>query len=140
MELAHELLDLADLAFGHAVWKLSRHAGASKVTGAERVATGGICHLYCAAVAKSRKRSSAPKVETEPDEASVDAVLGELEEVVADLERGDLPLEESLARFERGVALSRRGEQLLSSVERRVEMLMAERDETVPFESGDTDE
>jgi exodeoxyribonuclease VII small subunit len=67
----------------------------------------------------------------------IDAVLVGLEGVVAQLERGDLPLEQALERFEQGVALARRGGRLLDAVEERVERLLADRDETVPFETED---
>ncbi|MDA8066976.1 MAG: exodeoxyribonuclease VII small subunit [Thermaerobacter sp.] len=57
-----------------------------------------------------------------------------LEQVVAALERGDLPLEESLRLFEEGVALSRRCHELLRSAEGKVEVLLAEG--TQPLETG----
>lgn len=64
--------------------------------------------------------------------ASAEALLGRLDEVVRELEGGDLPLEEALARFEEGIKLVRSGEELLSSVEQRIEMLLAD-DRVVPF-------
>ncbi len=41
--------------------------------------------------------------------ASFETALGELEQIVNRLESGDLPLEEALSEFERGVQLARRG-------------------------------
>ncbi|MDT4895465.1 MAG: exodeoxyribonuclease small subunit [Acidobacteriota bacterium] len=50
--------------------------------------------------------------------------LGALEKVVRDLERGDLPLEESLKLFEEGVRLSRECQERLNQAERRIEVLL----------------
>ena len=50
--------------------------------------------------------------------------LSELEEIVAKLEAGDLPLEESLALFEEGIRLSRTCRERITSAERRIEVLM----------------
>ena len=50
--------------------------------------------------------------------------LDELEQIVATLEEGDMPLEESLAMFERGVNLSRECRDRLTKAERRIEVLM----------------
>lgn len=46
-----------------------------------------------------------------------------LENVVRQLEEGSLGLDESLARFEEGIALLRRCHELLQRAERRIEML-----------------
>ncbi len=89
-------------------------------------------------MAKSAKSDKAPrkrgrKREAENDTgASAEALLGRLDVVVRELEGGDLPLEEALARFEEGIKLVRSGEELLSSVEQRIEMLLAD-NRTVPF-------
>src|SRR5437667_74593 len=50
--------------------------------------------------------------------------LAELEGLVQRLEKGELPLEESLAAFERGIALVRSLGQRLAEVEQRVEVLL----------------
>lgn len=50
--------------------------------------------------------------------------LAELEGIVQRLEKGELPLEESLAAFERGMALVRQLGDRLSQVEERVEVLL----------------
>jgi exodeoxyribonuclease VII small subunit len=50
--------------------------------------------------------------------------LAELEGIVQRLEKGELPLEDSLAAFERGIALVRSLSQRLSEVEQRVEILL----------------
>ena len=53
-----------------------------------------------------------------------DAALAELQSVVARLEQGGLPLEESIALYERGVALHDRCARLLSDAELRVQRLV----------------
>lgn len=57
-------------------------------------------------------------------EKTFEASLAELEKIVAQLEGGDLPLEESLKLFETGVKLSRVCRERLSEAERRIEVLM----------------
>jgi exodeoxyribonuclease VII small subunit len=58
-----------------------------------------------------------PKVDLEK-------ALAELEEIVAQLESGELTLEKSLKQFERGVKLSRECQAALKDAEQRVQMLM----------------
>ena len=57
-------------------------------------------------------------------EKTFEASLAELETIVEQLENGDLPLEESLQLFEKGVKLSRECRERLSQAERRIEVLM----------------
>ncbi len=52
-----------------------------------------------------------------------DAALGELQAVVGRLEGGDLPLEESIELYARGVALHARCAELLDAAELRVARL-----------------
>lgn len=58
--------------------------------------------------------------------ARFEEALRELEELVEALEQGDLTLEESLARFERGVALARECRDSLAAAEQRVQVLLAD--------------
>jgi exodeoxyribonuclease VII small subunit len=60
-----------------------------------------------------------------------ESAIGELETIVKTLEEGDLPLEKSLALFERGVQLSRFCHAKLEDAERRIEIL-TERGEVRP--------
>ena len=53
-----------------------------------------------------------------------DAALAELQSVVARLEGGGLPLEESIALYERGVALHEHCARLLGDAELRVQRLV----------------
>jgi exodeoxyribonuclease VII small subunit len=52
-----------------------------------------------------------------------ESAIGELEAIVKQLEQGDLPLDTSLALFERGVALSRYCHETLGAAQRRIELL-----------------
>jgi exodeoxyribonuclease VII small subunit len=60
-----------------------------------------------------------------PEEPSFETALARLAEIVEALEKGDLPLERSLALFEEGVRLSRLGAERLENAELRVEQLLA---------------
>jgi exodeoxyribonuclease VII small subunit len=61
-----------------------------------------------------------------PDEKppSFEVGLTELETVVKELENGELPLEQAIALFEKGVGLSDRCRQQLEEAETRVEILL----------------
>ena len=62
--------------------------------------------------------------------------LAELEGLVERLERGDLPLDEALKVFERGVALTRHCQSSLQAAQQKVEILLRKGGEAqaVPFE------
>jgi exodeoxyribonuclease VII small subunit len=66
-----------------------------------------------------------------------EAAIKRLTEIVQALERGDLPLEESLRLFEEGVKLSRLSQARLDAAEKRVEQLLSVDDKgratTTPF-------
>ena len=53
-----------------------------------------------------------------------EASLEALEQIVRQLESGDLPLEKSLELFEQGIRLSRDCQERLSQAERRIEILL----------------
>jgi exodeoxyribonuclease VII small subunit len=55
---------------------------------------------------------------------SFEASLEALEQIVHELERGDLPLEKSLELFEDGIRLSRQCQERLNQAERRIEVLL----------------
>lgn len=60
------------------------------------------------------------------EELAFGDALAELETIVAALESGTLDLEDSLARYERGVALLRQLQAKLSDAQQRVTMLIGE--------------
>ena len=73
------------------------------------------------------KTATSKTTETKPFEAA----MGELEAIVAQLEGGDLPLEQALAAFEQGVGLVRQLTQRLTEAEARVEQLTRGADGTL---------
>jgi exodeoxyribonuclease VII small subunit len=64
-----------------------------------------------------RTPKEAPKLDFE-------TAMRELEALVERLEKGDLPLEESLAAFEQGVMLTRSCQTALKEAEQKVEILL----------------
>ena len=60
---------------------------------------------------------------TDPTIKDFEAALTELDSIVKKLEDGDIPLEQSLLLFERGVQLSRFCHARLEEAERRIEIL-----------------
>ena len=67
--------------------------------------------------------------------------LTELEALVAKLEQGDVPLEEALKTFERGVALTRQCQAALRTAQQKVEVLLARNgEETIEALSDDEDD
>ena len=73
---------------------------------------------------------------------SFEEAMKRLNEIVDQLESGELPLDESLRLFEEGVALSRRAGNLLGQAERKVEILTktaSGESEPVPFEDDNDD-
>jgi exodeoxyribonuclease VII small subunit len=67
-----------------------------------------------------------------PSSPTFEAGLEELERIVKELEKGDLPLEQSLALFETGMRLSADCKRQLEEAESRVEILMKRGAEVVP--------
>ena len=58
--------------------------------------------------------------DTKVSEMSFEQAMAELETVVGQLERGDVPLEESITLYERGAALKKRCEDKLKEAEEKV--------------------
>jgi exodeoxyribonuclease VII small subunit len=63
-------------------------------------------------------------MKTEEQPKTFEASLEALEEIVHQLEDGDLPLEKSLELFEEGIRLSRQCQDRLNQAERRIEVLL----------------
>lgn len=53
-----------------------------------------------------------------------EAAMDELEKLVTRMEEGDLPLEETLKQFERGIELTRKCQKALADAEQKVEILV----------------
>jgi exodeoxyribonuclease VII small subunit len=86
-------------------------------------------------------RASTPSA---PNVATFEEAIKRLGEIVATLERGDLPLEESLRLFEEGVKLSRVSQERLDAAQKKVEQLLGVdeqgRARTQPFETRGTND
>jgi exodeoxyribonuclease VII small subunit len=70
-------------------------------------------------------------------EKKFETAMARLEEIVQKLEQGDLPLEQSLKLFEEGIRLSRICNTRLEEAERKVEILLKDKDGNMiakPFE------
>ncbi len=82
---------------------------------------------------------------SEPDSkeqaVAFEDAIRRLAEIVEQLERGDLPLEASLALFEEGIKLARVSQQRLDRAEKRIEELLGVDEEgkpvTRPFEADE---
>jgi len=75
----------------------------------------------------------------EPQPRTFEASLEALEQIVRELEEGDLALEKSLELFEQGIRLSRECQERLSQAERRIEVLLRDnqgRPVVAPFEDS----
>ena len=85
---------------------------------------------------KAKSAAAAPSAEV----ATLDfeQALAALEQLVDELEAGDQPLEQALASFERGVALTRRCQAALRAAEQKVEILARDSADAPlePFEPG----
>ena len=92
---------------------------------AQSVATGS--SLPAAGAGESASDSSAPAFEQ---------ILQELEGLVTKLESGDLPLDEALRTFERGVHLTRDCQAALTAAQQKVQLLL-QRGESVVLEEFD---
>lgn len=53
----------------------------------------------------------------------LEQALKDLEQIVVNLEKGDLPLAEAIRQFERGVELTRRCQAVLKEAEQKVQVL-----------------
>ncbi|MXW74139.1 MAG: exodeoxyribonuclease VII small subunit [Gammaproteobacteria bacterium] len=53
----------------------------------------------------------------------LEQALKDLEQIVVNLEKGDLPLAEAIRQFERGVELTRRCQTVLKEAEQKVQVL-----------------
>jgi exodeoxyribonuclease VII small subunit len=82
-------------------------------------------------------KSKPPQADKSPD---FEQSLTELEALVAKLEQGDVPLEEALKTFERGVALTRQCQTALRTAQQKVEVLLARNGEETIESLVDDDE
>ena len=94
----------------------------------------------------AKSKQAAAKQQDSVEALSFEGALEQLESTVGRLEEGEMPLEESLELFEKGVALSRRCTETLEAAEKRIELLVAESAEnedgwaSEPFEHEDEED
>ena len=69
-------------------------------------------------------------------EKTFEESLNALEEIVQRLERGDVPLEEALAAFQEGMALSKQCQDTLEKAEKTLTKMMTENNEEIVFEES----
>ncbi len=75
------------------------------------------------------------------EKKTFESSVAELEKIVAQLEGGDVTLDESLTLFERGIKLSKSCQKMLDEAEKKVSILMTNDDgEIVKEEFGDLGE
>ena len=83
-----------------------------------------------------------PETIPPPESPSFETALAELQRIVTDLEDGRVGLEESLARFERGIGLLKTCYQVLENAEQRIEQLVGMKSDgtpiTKPFDASAT--
>jgi len=70
-------------------------------------------------------------------EKKFESALERLEEIVQELESGDLPLEQSLKLYEEGIKLSRLCTKRLEEAERKVEILLKDKEGNVSAQPFD---
>ena len=76
-------------------------------------------------------------MDTPVEEMSFEDAMRELEKVVSDLERGDVPLEQSIALYERGAQLKQRCQTKLKEAEEKVALITQEGDGNLGLKSVD---
>ncbi|NOX56604.1 MAG: exodeoxyribonuclease VII small subunit [Planctomycetes bacterium] len=90
----------------------------------------------------SESKNSEKQAEPTGPDRSFEESLEELQQIVSELEEGEIGLEESLQRFEKGIALLRSCYQILERAEQRIEMLVGFNDDgepvTEPFDASAT--
>lgn len=71
---------------------------------------------------------------------SFEEALNELEQIVEQMEQGELPLDKALQQFERGVELTRLSQNRLRQAEQKVQQLLQQQgqSELVPFSDEPT--
>lgn len=70
-------------------------------------------------------------------EKTFEESLNALEEIVQRLERGDVPLEEALVAFQKGMALSKQCQDTLEKAEKTLTKMMTENNEEIVFEESE---
>lgn len=62
------------------------------------------------------------------DDLNFENAMNELEKIADELENGDLPLEKSVEKFEEGIKLSKKCNEILEKAEKRISILISDGD------------
>ncbi|KOY79261.1 exodeoxyribonuclease VII small subunit [Apilactobacillus kunkeei] len=73
------------------------------------------------------------------EKASFEDNMNKLEQIVSELEQGDIPLEKALSEFQKGVKLSGELQSTLKNAEKTLAKEMTDDDSEVPFEKESED-
>jgi exodeoxyribonuclease VII small subunit len=95
------------------------------------MAEGNVPEKQSAAEPAARTKQPVPVANTAPDKQAAmrfEDAFARLESLVGEMERGELPLEQMLDRFEEGVSLVRQCNQFLSQAQLRVERYVEQKD------------
>ena len=84
-----------------------------------------MAHLVSFKVARVKTKSAKTEPMNTDKLPDFEQSLSELEALVQKLEQGDVPLEDALTTFERGVALTRQCQTALRTAQQKVEVLLA---------------
>ncbi len=70
---------------------------------------------------------------------SFEESISALEQIVAELEKGDIPLDTALTQFEKGIALVRQSQSKLEQAQQKVSVLLQESEQAQlkPFDQED---
>lgn len=78
--------------------------------------------------------------ETPEQSLSFEETLAELENIVSKLEIGNLPLDQALNEFEKGVKLAKQGQIQLNNAEQRIQILLSENTDSQLDDFSNTNE
>lgn len=78
--------------------------------------------------------------EKQHDEIKFEQAISELEEIVKELEDGNLSLDESLEVFQKGIALSKLCNKQLDEAERKIELLTKDKDGNLNLQAMEIEE
>jgi exodeoxyribonuclease VII small subunit len=76
----------------------------------------------------------------QPQPKTFEEAITELESILSEMERGEVPLEESLARYERGNYLLQYCRQVLGKAEEQIEALAKANEPASPATPADSEE
>lgn len=67
---------------------------------------------------------------------SFEQAFTELKDIVSEMEKGDLSLEQALDHYEKGILITRRCQEILKTAETRIQILKENAKELTPFDAN----